>query len=142
MRVEFASVTISFFIHSTEDETLVEQEVSQTFGLHPGEVSFDKVQGHFGNQMLFAKAHLTGTRAAAVSAVILGKLSERAKSQLEAEIERSTDEHDALYLRLDRQSLSDGLGISDEEPLRVKLKPKVRAGGRGAMIEAYKEMLK
>jgi RNA binding exosome subunit len=142
MPVDFASVAISFFIHSTEDEGRLEHDVTEAFQLFPGEISFDKVQGHFGNQMLFAKVHLTGARANNVSRVILDRLSQRAKAQLGEEMEKSVDEHDALYLRLDRQSLPKELNVSDEEPLRVKLKPRIREGGREAMINTYREMLK
>ncbi len=52
------------------------------------------------------------------------------------------DEHDALYLRIDRQSIDRELVISDEEPIRVKLKPKFRVGGRASMKEGYGEMIR
>jgi RNA binding exosome subunit len=142
MAVDFASVKISFFVHSTEDETRLEKDVTAAFALHPGEITFDSVQGHFGNKMLFAKVHLTGNRAEKVSEAIFERLSQRAKSQLNDEIGRSVDEHDALYLRVDRQSLAKDFDLSDEEPLRVKLKPKIRAGGHEAMLDLYRKVLK
>lgn len=115
--------------------------ICAALGLEESEFRYDKIHGHFGNEMKFAIAHLTGKRANDVSAQIFSCLSASAKKALAARLEQSVDEHDALFLRLDRQTIERNLSISDEEPVRVKLKPKTRAGGRSKMIEFYREKL-
>ncbi|MDG6996294.1 MAG: hypothetical protein JRN52_10260 [Nitrososphaerota archaeon] len=141
MPLEFTSVTVSYFIHSTEDESRLVESVRSALGLEESEFRYDRIHGHFGNEMKFAIAHLIGKRANDVSVQIFSRLSPSAKRSLSARLEQSVDEHDALFLRLDRQTIKRSLSISDEEPVRVKLKPKIRAGGRSKMIEFYREKL-
>ena len=136
-------MTISFFIHSTEDEDRLLSEIENRFGLRPEEVSSERIMGHFGNEMISVKAHLVGNRAQEVARIIVGALSRTAKNSIRAELERSLDEHDSIYLRLDRQTLGESsLSLSDEEPIRIKLKPKTRSGGRQSMEKQYEELIK
>ncbi|MCL5067309.1 MAG: hypothetical protein M1368_03020 [Thaumarchaeota archaeon] len=131
---------MSYFIHSTEDEARLEASVDAALGIKQGELQFDKIEGHFGNEMRFAKARLTGKRASEVSVRILANLTKSARKTLMDRLEQSVDEHDAFYLRLDRQSMDGNLNISDEEPIRIKLKPKFRES-RSRMIESYRKAL-
>jgi RNA binding exosome subunit len=141
--MEFSSVTISLFIHSTEDPERLLQQIKTRFGLDDVEVSKEFITGHFGNEIISVKAHIIGKRALQVADKIVESLSGSSRLSVVEQIDRSIDEHDALYLRIDRQTLDDGLlGLSDEEPIRIKLKPKTRSGGRQAMISEYRELLK
>lgn len=142
MQVQFSSVAISFLIHSTEDTERLIDEVSQGLGLESKEISREELEGHNGNQMILAKAHLTGSRAREVVETISKRLSTLARRQLLDILEDSMDEHDALFLRLDRQSIAKQLDAGEEEPIRVKIKPKFRQGGRQSMKESYVEALK
>jgi RNA binding exosome subunit len=140
--MEFSSVTISFFIHSTEDEERLMNLVLDKLGVDPSEISGEKITGYFGNEILSVRVHVIGPRARTVAGHILKQLSRTAKEYIRTEIEKSLDEHDSLYLRLNRQSLQGPLmSLSDEEPIRIKLKPKSRFGGRKAMKEEYEELL-
>ena len=142
MVVEFSSVTISFLIQATEDEARLLDQVSNQLQLSRENFSVEPMEGHFGNRITVAKAHITGTEADRVTTVLMSSLSQQAKKTLVSELEKSLDEHDALYLRLDRQSLgSEWIGLSDEEPIRVKLKPRIRVGGRRSMMEQYTELI-
>ena len=139
--MDFSSVTISFFVHSTEDEDRILKLVEDIFGIENTEIIREKISGHFGNQITVIRAHIIGQRAQIVAHRIVVALSSEARASIHGEITRSLDEHDSLYLRLDRQSFEDRtLSVSDEEPIRVKLKPKVRSG-RQFMIRQYEEMI-
>lgn len=140
MRPEFSSVTISFFIHSTEDRERLLTSVSARLRLATEELEIEEVEGHFGNRIVSVKAHITGRRAQDIASNMLTNLSKRAKNQTLADLGRSIDEHDSLYLRLDRQTIEGAIALSDQEPVRVKLKPKFRES-RESMREGYKELI-
>lgn len=141
--MEFSSVTISFFIHSTEDEDRLLKAVENKFALEPEEVATEKITGHFGNDMISVRAHLVGERAQETATRIVESLAKNARNSIRAELQRSLDEHDSLYLRLDRQTFGESsLSLSDEEPIRIKLKPKVRSGGRQSMAKQYEELMR
>jgi RNA binding exosome subunit len=141
--LDFSSITVTFLIHATEDAEALMGNIRQELVIKEDEVSFDKIQGYFGNEILSVKAHVIGTRTRSVANALFSKLSKGAREVLFSELEKSTDEHDALYIRIDRQTLGKGeIYLSDEEPIRVKLKPKKRSGGREFMKLQYQELLK
>lgn len=142
MLLEFASVTVSFFVHSTEDSESLLSIISDKLGLAPEELHTERVDGYYGNPIVSVKAHVTGRRAREIALGILRNLSKRAKQQIMSELDKSMDEHDALYLRIDRQSINREIALSDEQPIRVKLKPKYRAGGHNSMKESYEELIR
>ncbi len=142
MRLEFSSVAISFFIHATEDEARLLSNVSSKIGLAGQELKSDVIAGHFGNKITSGKAHGTGMNAQKIASFILANLSPGGKSKLLKELDKSMDEHDALYLRIDRQLIDEYLSLSDQEPIRIKLKPKSRAGGRETLKKGYIELIK
>ncbi|MDG6907599.1 MAG: hypothetical protein JRN20_17645 [Nitrososphaerota archaeon] len=139
--VEFSSVTVSFFVHATEDAERLISAVSSRLGLEAGDLQQETVEGYHGNQIISAKAHVIGQRALVLGNRLLQDLSTKSKKRLISELEKSMDEHDALYLRLDRQTINNELAFSDEEPIRVKLKPKLRVGGRTAVKKGYLELI-
>jgi len=141
--MDFSSVTLSFFVHSTEDGDRLLEEIRRRIELKDDEISREIITGYFGNEIISVKARIIGERAQSIAVRILSLLSKTARSEMRTEIEKSLDEHDSLYLRLDRQTLWDSsLSISDQEPLRIKLKPRTRSGGRISMKEQYEELLK
>lgn len=140
--MEFSSITISFFIHSTEDDERLMNLVRERFGLEDSEISREKIVGHFGNEMISVRAHVIGPKSQALAIQIANLLSKSARTFMRAEIEKSLDEHDSLFLRLDRQALQEPfVSLSDEEPIRIKLKPKSRSGGRESMMKQYMELI-
>jgi RNA binding exosome subunit len=141
--MDFSSVTVSYFIHSTEDMDRLLRLVKSKLGLEDEEVSEEKITGYFGNEMISVKAHVIGEQANIVANLIVASLSREAKNSILSELEKSLDEHDSLYLRLDRQTLGEKfLNLSDEEPIRIKFKPKSRSGGRRSIIEQYEELIR
>ena len=140
MHAEFSSVTVSFFVHSTEDRERLLSSVSDRFGLKMEVLETEEVEGHYGNKILSVKAHITGRMAQDIASNLLSNLSSRAKTQILAELGKSIDEHDAFYLRIDRQSIDREIALSDREPIRVKLKPKFR-GSSESMRGRYRELI-
>ncbi len=116
--------------------------VENTLGFDESEISKEKITGHFGNEIISVKVHVIGPTAQILAGRIVGSLSQSARVSIREGIEKSLDEHDSLYLRLDRQTLEDpSLSLSDEEPIRIKLKPKSRSGGRESMKIQYEELV-
>jgi RNA binding exosome subunit len=143
--LNFSSLSVSFFIHSTEDEGRVVGSVFKALDLPKESIEIESLEGYFGNTLKLAKSHITGESATSISQSILSKLDSRSRALVASELTSRMDEHDALYIRIDRQLLLGQEGelvLGDEEPVRVKLKPKHRFGGRDAMMEAYRKLLK
>lgn len=140
--MEFSSILITFFVHATEDSNKLKSSVANALGLREDEIAFQSMEGHYGNEIMSAKAHLTGERAQEVGLGIIRGLSQASKATLRSELEQSTDEHDSLFLRIDRQLIDQALVLSDEEPIRVKMKPRFRSGGRKTMLTNYEELMK
>ncbi len=141
MKPVFSSVELSFFIHSTEDADRLCSLVCDAVGLNESEIVRENLEGYFGNHLISAKSHIVGHRANNLADRIWKKMEASSKIKFLNELEKSVDEHDTLYLRLDRQSLKDFISLSDDEPVHVKLKPSFRED-RNSMIRAYRELVK
>ncbi len=137
----FASVTISFLIHSTEDVQSLVELVSRKLQLPENAFELHQLEGHYGNSLHYASAHITGDLADLVSVSIFSSLDEKSKESLAMNLDSNLDEHDALYVRLDRQSLNQRLTLGSEEPIRIKFKPSSRRGGRDLVREQYEDLL-
>ena len=135
-------MTLSYLIHSSEDTDKLHRIVCEALGINDAEIMKESLEGHYGNDIGFAKAHLTGKRAKEVVQRISLELSEKSRKELLAQLDISMDEHDALYLRLDRQSMGSGLSLSDQEPIRVKIKFKFRIDDHDLMRSAFIEEMK
>jgi RNA binding exosome subunit len=141
--LDFSSITVTFLIHATEDAEALMRNIREELAIKEDEISFDKIQGYFGNEIVSVKAHVIGPGTKSVANALFSQLSKSAREVLLSELEKSMDEHDALYIRIDRQTLRKGeIYLSDEEPIRVKLKPKRRSGGHEFMKQEYKELIK
>ncbi|SRR5579863_3903866 len=139
---EFISVTVSFFIHSTEEEKRLVKEVSSALGFPDRLFVLENLEGHYGNLLYAAKAHLTGRDANTVAKRLFRALDPNSKKALIPDLKKNIDEHDALYLRLDRQTIPQSLEISSEEPIRVKVKPKSQFRSKKGIENAYAELMK
>jgi len=135
-------VTVTFFIHATEDQERLLSKIKIALDIPEEQLVIENIQGHFGNVITSVKGHFIGEDARKLSLKIFENLAADSRNTLISELEKSMDEHDSLYLRIDRQSLDQGLSLSDEEPIRIKLKPRIRAGGREAMIKQYAELIR
>ncbi len=136
MKLPIASVEVTYLIHATEDERKVEAAVGRLLG---GAQAFERaaLDGHFGNQIVRTRAHLTGDAAASAFRHLVTSLPPGVRGALARELGAYVDEHSALYLRLDKQRLVSGspeLGTTDA--VRVKVKPRLHAL-KGGALEFY-----
>ena len=119
------SLEVTYFVHATEDRVKIERAVARLLGQEPNPET-EALEGHFGNQIARIRVHLTGEGAASGFSRLVGSLPAGVIDQLVAELGSHLDEHSALFVRLDKQSLVSGsvsLGTSD--PVRVKVKPRI-----------------
>jgi RNA binding exosome subunit len=141
--LDFSSISITFLIHATEKEEDLLRNVKEEFGINDEDISMDKIEGYFGNLILSVKVHIIGPRTKTMANRIFSHLSKNSRETLLSELDKSMDEHDSFYIRIDRQTLGTGeIFLSDEEPIRVKLKPKRRIGGKESMKKEYAVLIK
>lgn len=126
-KVAFMSAEVSFHIHATEDEERCISAFTKTLNIEPQQFTKTILTGHYGNEVKRYVAHITGQRADEWGKQLLAKLDSEERKRIASEIERHVDEHGKLYLRLDKQSLMDGLiRLGSADVVRVKLKPRLK----------------
>jgi RNA binding exosome subunit len=135
------SVEVTYFVHATEDQGKIGEAVARLLGQEPdGET--EVLEGHFGNQILRARVHLTGEDAGSAFNRLVDSFPAGVLQQVLTELESHLDEHSAFFVRLDKQSLVSGtvsLGTSD--PIRVKVKPRAFLI-RGGAVSFYSRLLR
>jgi len=114
---------------------------SNTLDINPLDFTKAVLEGHYGNEVKRYVIHLTGRRADEWGKQLLLKMDETDRRRIANEVEKYLDEHGKLYLRLDKQSLIDGvIRAGAEDVVRVKLKPRLK-WNKGKMREDYAELL-
>ncbi|MDG6900068.1 MAG: hypothetical protein JRN44_02325 [Nitrososphaerota archaeon] len=140
MKPPIASVEVSYLIHATEDEKKVGDAVARLLGGSPV-LQREVLEGHFGNQIVRIRIHLTGDVAASAFRHIVAGLPPQVRDAISDELAALVDEHSALYLRLDKQKLISGAPeIGTTDSIRVKVKPRLYAMQRGALEFYSKEL--
>jgi RNA binding exosome subunit len=122
---EVQSLEISYFIQATEDEEKVKRAVAALVGRGLPEER-QEAEGHHGNKIVWVRHHLTGEDAEAGLREVVSRMGGDERKSILGGLDSGVDEHNALYMRLNKQALvMDGkalLGSSD--PIRVKVKPR------------------
>jgi RNA binding exosome subunit len=124
-------VEVTYFVHATEDAERLERALAGFLG-RGGAPSLDRLEGHFGNEILRAKLHLTGDEAEGAFGSMVSRIPEGVLKEVMADLPAHLDEHSALFLRFDKQSLVRGsVALGSTDPVRVKVKPRgfVMKGG-------------
>jgi RNA binding exosome subunit len=143
----FSSVSISYFVHSTEDEALIAMAVCSSLGVEPAELQRQILQGYYGNEIDSITSHIIGSHAEEVARRVFLGMDSSSKAALNADLEAHIDEHDSLFVRIDKDSLirsqggNPSLAIGEEEAIRIKLKPKHRRPLKEEMITFYRRLL-
>jgi RNA binding exosome subunit len=125
------SVEVSYFVHSTEDAWRLGERVREALEIQceqpqKQQEEESRLEGHFGNVILHVRYHLLGADAERVVERLASRLVPASKRDLSENLEKSLDEHSALYLRLDKQSLvEDRFEFSTADPVRLKVKPRL-----------------
>ena len=140
MKGPIQSVEVTYLIHQTEDPGKLERAVSALLG-SSAKPELEELEGHFGNRIFHARVHLTGDDASAALGSLLRSLSAGPKKEILSDLASFLDEHNALFLRLDKQKLVSGrtaLGSSDA--VRVKVKPRLYLV-KGSAVKFYEQLI-
>lgn len=140
MKGPIRSLEATYLLHATEDpEKLWEAVAGVLSAGAPPQV--DEMEGHYGNQILRVRIHLTGDDAQKGFERIMSRLGGDQRAQLVGDLGSHLDEHSALFLRLDKQRLVRGsvvFGLGD--PVRIKVKPRPFLLGHDA-VRFYSNLL-
>jgi len=120
---EIQSVSVSCFVHATEDEEKVKTAVLALLGSDtpPDE---ERLEGHYGNTIVRLTWRLLGDDAWTAFQG-LARVIDRLGSTERIGLQDCIDEHGALFLRFNKQSIVRGSPVlSSSDPVRVKVKPR------------------
>ena len=139
-RREIQSVEVSCFVHATEDEAKVKDGIVRALGVEDGP-SEETLEGHFGNPIVHLVWHATGEAAWAAFTRLVEFIGDGGRKEVLGGLEGNTDEHGALYLRLNKQALVRGTALfSSSDPVRVRVKPR-RFMMKGSPEKFYRELM-
>ncbi len=131
---------ISCFIHATEDEGKISGALANELKI-PSEAQTERLDGHFGNEVIHLSYHLTGEEAWIAFRVIADRLDSENLHVLLQGLDSAIDEHSALFLRFSKQDLVMGkFALSAGDPVRVRVKPR-QFMIRGDVTRFYAELL-
>jgi RNA binding exosome subunit len=120
---EVQSLEVSCFVQQTEDEEKIRGAVAALLGT---EVAAERqeAEGHFGNKIVWVRLHMTGEEAAASLQHVVSRMAEDERKAIIGSLGEMMDEHNALYIRLNKQVLvKDGEAVlASSDPVRVKVK--------------------
>jgi RNA binding exosome subunit len=134
------SVEVSYLVHATEDQKKVEEALDRLLAVEVQPV-IERLEGHFGNEILSVKLHLTGEEAAKAFQNVVASLSKHLRAELVANVGAFLDEHSALFLRLDKQRLVSGtLALGSGDSVRLKVKPRL-FHVKGGATEFYANLI-
>ena len=134
MKGRIQSIEFSYLVHATEDQARIQRAVEDMVGV-PANPDVERLEGHFGNEILIVRTRLTGDPAWESTRSLIAKMSPSLLREVSAQVESHLDEHSAMFLRFDKQALVAGslaLGLADS--VRVKIKPRaylMRSGAAG-----------
>jgi RNA binding exosome subunit len=134
------SVEVTYFVHATEDSARLRRAVADLVGSENMPLE-ERLEGHFGNEILRVRLHLTGDEAESGFEKLASRIPIDVIKQVLADLPSHVDEHSALFLRFDKQSLVRGsVALGSSDPVRVKVKPRgfMMKGGAAAF---YNQLL-
>lgn len=127
-------------IHATEDEGKVSGAIANELKIS-GEPHRERLDGHFGNEVIHLRYHLTGEEAWIAFSVIADRLGRDNLHALLQGLDSAIDEHSALFLRFSKQDLVMGrLALSAGDAIRVRVKPR-QFMIRGDVTRFYGQLL-
>jgi len=141
MKGPIQSLEVTYLIHATEDAGKLERAVSTLLG-SSAEPELDPLEGHFGNRIVRVRLHLTGEDASSALASVLKSMHPGLKKEILSDISAHLDEHNALFLRLDKQKLVAGsTAIGSGDAVRLKVKPRLFLV-KGSAPKFYEQLIK
>ena len=113
---------ITYFIQATEDLEKVSKTVIEKFGL-PTDEEREQLSGHFGNTIIRVILNLSGKAATSAFGKLVAFLGSDRTRELLRDMELATDDHGALYIRLDKQDFLRGRAVfGATDPLRIRVR--------------------
>lgn len=136
---EIQSLEASCFVQATEDEVRLRESIAKALGTARAPEA-EVLEGHFGNRIVRLVWRITGEEASASFVALMSLLGRDGRRELARELPACLDEHGALYVRLDKQALVEGVAsLSSSDPVRVRAKP--RTFMKGTPLQFYEGML-
>lgn len=121
---EIQALEISCFVQATEDQEKLRRAIEQYLFIHQGP-EVENLEGHFGNIIVDLRWHLTGDQAWTSFQTLMSLLGKDGRRELVRELDAHLDEHGALYVRLNKQTLVSGVAmLSSGDPVRIRVKPR------------------
>ncbi len=135
------SITISTFVHATEDEERVLTAL-HVFVPHEVPIATQHVAGHFGNPVTILRAQITQAQTIRRTLDILyKKLSPSELESLRDDAARHLDESCNLFIRFDKQQAARGvLKLGREDPVLVRLKLAAYPARRETALRVVREL--
>ena len=128
------SVEVAYLVHATEDPGKMEEALSRLLGSETVP-DLERLEGHFGNEILRARLHLTGDEAGQAFESLVSGIPQGVMKEVLGDLPSHLDEHSALFLRFDKQSLVSGsVALGSADAVRVKVKPRgfmMKGGAEG-----------
>jgi len=130
------SIEIKLFVYSTEDDEKIIKRLSEISLVSEEKFEKKSMIGHFKNPIILVQVHLRGVHAEYSIKEIFRRIKKSEKKILLLNMMKQIDEHGKLYLRIDKQSIfSKKLKLSENDPIRVKIKPRIK--DMTAVIQMY-----
>lgn len=140
MKGPIQSVEVTYLVHATEDQAKVGAAVTRLLGVD-SKPEFERLEGHFGNEITKATIHLTGEDANRAFKNTVAAMPRTMRDGIVADIASFLDEHHALFLRLDKQLLVSGsVAMGSKDSVRMKVKPRIFLV-RGGAPRFYSELM-
>lgn len=134
-------MSVTYFVHATEDQAKIQREVDRLLGV-PSEQMVERMEGHFGNEILKVEIHVTGKSATVAFETIISKAGPELTKEISDNADRYLDEHSAMFLRFDKQALVSGyMALGSADSIRIKIKPRTYLA-KGGAISFYRGLMK
>jgi RNA-binding protein len=119
----FSGADISCVLHATEDENNVLNAASETFSIPKDRFFFKRLDGHWGNPIIYLMALLDSKEARTTASKIMLSLNPLERNQLKESVHDLVDEKGNMYIRLDKQGMCRGkINLSEFDSVRIKLR--------------------
>ena len=140
MKSQIQSVEVTYLVHATEDPAKIEGATRELLGVEV-DAELQRLEGHFGNEITMVRFHVTGADGDSAVSRVFSRMSGRLRKEVASGVGSFVDEHSALFLRFDKQSLVQGsLVLGSGDAVRVKVKPRL-FGMNGRAGDFYARLL-
>jgi RNA-binding protein len=137
----FSGADISCVLHATEDENNVLKSASEAFSISKDRFFFKRLEGHWGNPIIYLMALLDSKEAWTTALKIMLSLNPLERNQLKESLHDLVDEKGNMYIRLDKQGMCRGkINLSEFDSVRIKFRP-VKTFRKISNVPDYKVIL-